>query len=267
MFLFASCSKNTEEYFQLDNKTTRGYDYNSLPKAVYITFDDLKEIKSAFDTMNSEEFATYMENEKFNHYLTGTWDFENSKALIEELFLTTVPLLDGNENNFPEIGFYWERNEVQQLVFFDENSRASVYSYTPKSGRTENSFFGANNENAVLLKELTCNGVSVFVYKTNNKESFFADVFADGTHIFMSTKHIDSINKIEECFTRLKFVKIGDLLDKSDKEKATQIISNTELSGEKVTEETEFVITETNTASDITTEIFTKDYSETIATQ
>lgn len=227
LFIFSSCGKMYEKEILSDSNAIDTYDYDGLPMVVYATLTELKEIKAAFDSMQPDEFVEYMKNEKNEHYISGMRNYESAKDLLDELAATTVPLLDGNEKNFSEIGFYWERNEVQQLIFFNENSRVSSYNYTPKSGRDECDAFGSNNEKALLLKELNYNGVSALVYKTDKEETFFADVFVDDTYIFMRTKDIETIEEFEICFSRLQFVKIADLLNGTYTE-TTQVEGNLE---------------------------------------
>ncbi|MBQ8015721.1 MAG: hypothetical protein IJ264_06015 [Clostridia bacterium] len=191
-------------------------DYSS-PEIIITSFNDLKEIKFALNTMDSASFISYMHENYSNLVLNGMRDSETTRNLLEELETTTILLLKGSSVLDDDFSFYHKRNEVHQLVFFDENSRVSAYNYTPQSGRDENSAFGVNNEKAVLIEELNCNGVSVFVYKTDSEETYFADAFANDTYIFMRTKDIKTIEDIESCFSRLEFVKIGDLLNETEK--------------------------------------------------
>lgn len=266
VFLLASCSQNYKTNTPIKNDMEIN-EYSGMPMVVYATLAELKEIKNAFDDMEPDEFYEYIKNEKTEQFISGMRNYERTKDLLEELTETSVPLLDGDENNFTEIGFYWENNIIHQKVSWSENQRISVLIDTVKSSRPKELQL---NDNAVFVsvKNIKNENYTANLYKVENADySFFADVTVDGTYIVLRTLDFYEMEEFEECFTRLKFVKIGDLLDKSNIEVTTENISHTEPSGEEVSDKTEVITTETNMVSDITAEIVTEDYSETEATE
>ncbi len=185
---------------------------NSGPHIIYISIDELRDIKRALSTMTPSEFMIYMGEEQSRHEFSGMKNYEISQTLMDELERTTIVLLDGKEDSVDKLMFYWERNEVQQMMFFDENSRVSLYIYTPEINRGT---FGDNNETAVFQKTIENDDVTAHVYKTEDDESFCADVFVGETYIFMRSFEIKTIEDFETCFARLEFVKIGDLLSET----------------------------------------------------
>lgn len=90
---------------------------NSSPMIIFIGFDELKEIKKAYDTMTEDDFQAYMETEHIDTYMTGMWDYESSTAILNEMCSTYVPVLDNNPSNLSELAFYWQIHQIDQLVF------------------------------------------------------------------------------------------------------------------------------------------------------
>ena len=84
---------------------------------IFIGFDELKEIKKAYDTMTEDDFQAYMETEHIDTYMTGMWDYESSTAILNEMCSTYVPVLDNNPSNLSELAFYWQIHQIDQLVF------------------------------------------------------------------------------------------------------------------------------------------------------
>lgn len=241
VLLFSSCGKESETSKLPSNNLTESYsenNQNSAPMVVYATLTDLKEIKSAFDSMQPDEFMDYMENEKFNQYITGMWDYENSKALFDELCATTIPLLDGDEKNFSEIGFYWKNNSIHQLIFFDDVQRVSALIDTVKSTQPKELQLG-DDVNFISVKPIDNDNYTAQIYEVENADySFFADIITDDTYIVLRSHDIQTIEDFESCFARLEFVKIGDLLKEVSIE-ATQPENNSEttLTTEETTQE------------------------------
>lgn len=189
---------------------------NSSPLIIYATFEDLKEIKYAFNTKEPDEFMEYMEKEKTEQYMTGFDGYENSKKLLEELSSTSLPLLDGNTENFYEISFYQEDSSINQIVKFDDEKRASTIIYTPNSSVTSELTF---DDNTVIVSEKTIfvDDCEVKLYETeNNYYQFFAETVSDGSYIVLRSINIECMEDFENCIKKLKFVKIGDLIENSE---------------------------------------------------
>ena len=200
--------------------------HNSAPYIISVTVDELREIKKAVNTMREDDFKEYMYENHYGAIVNGMNTIENAKHLMEEFESTAIPILDGDETCFNKLLFYHERNEIQCIIPYTENSVLTFNIYTPKSNRKESDVFGINNSDAVLQNELNTDNISASIYKTDTEDEFFADVFAGNTYIFIRTGGIQDIEEFEECFSRLEFRKIGDLLNETTEE--TSLADKTE---------------------------------------
>lgn len=223
--VFSSAENNTEQKNTLKEQeaisisTTKNpvsssayYEQNSGPMIISVTLDNLIKIKKILNTVSPDDFTEYMEKNELTLAMNGMRDYENTLDIMNELESTYFPLLDGDKNNFSESSFYWERNEVQTITFFDEESRIVSYIYTPKSYRAEYGRFG-DNEKAVFVEKIENDLLSANIYKTEEEDCYCIDLVVDDTYIFMRTHEIQTIEELEADFARLKFVKIGDLLN------------------------------------------------------
>ncbi len=208
-----STTKRTDNRY---NKKPTENIQNSSPMIVYFTLSDLKEVKQAYDTMDANDFMAYMENEKFELYIQGFGEsYENSCILIEELCNTTLPVLDGNSQNVSELAFYWQINQIDQLIFFDETKRASVIIYTPNSTETKSLPFtdvGVSLENTFKV-----NGYTINIYDKVKKETsdieFYAEVISDEIYMVFRSADILSVDDFSTELNKLEFIKIKDLLE------------------------------------------------------
>lgn len=185
----------------------------SAPMILFLELSELKEIKHAFDTMEPAEFQTYMEKEHVNTCMNGMWDYESSTALLNEMCSTYVPVLDNDPDNLSEFQFYWERNDIYQLLIFSEEQRASVLIDTVNNTEPKELQFDGE---AVCISEKTIerDNYTAHLYEYENADyRFFADLLIDNTYIVLRSGWIDTMEEFEECFNRLTFVKIGDLLN------------------------------------------------------
>lgn len=186
---------------------------NSSPVYILIELDELREVKKAYDSMTADDFQEYMENEHTDTYMTGMWDYENSTALLGELCSTYVPVLDNKPKNTSEFGFYWKDNSIHQLVIFDGDKRASVIINTVENTEPKELQFD-NDAVCLFQKNIEKDNYIAHLYEYQNTDyRFYADVLIDDTYIVFRSDWIDTMEEFEECFNRLTFVKIGDLLN------------------------------------------------------
>ena len=227
--------------------------HNSAPYIVSVTVAELRAIKNAVNTMSEEDFKEYMYENHYGASVNGMNTIENAKFLMEEFEETTIPVLDEDETCFNKLLFYHERNEIQCVIPYTESIAMTFNIYTPKSDRKENGVFGINNSNAVLQKELNADNILASIYKTDTKDEFFIDVFADNTYIFVRTAGIQDIKDFEECFSRLEFVKTGDLLNETAEESSLVDKTEAEITLQEETEaDTTTVVSEEATVPDQT---------------
>lgn len=193
------------------NKTTEEA-HESAPMIIFLSLDELKEIKNAFDTMKADEFQAYIENEHSGAYMNGMWDYENSTALLDEMCSTYIPLLDGDVQKLDNFSFYQESNSILQLIIFDEDKRASVIINTFKSTKPKKLEF-SNEAMCISEKTIEKDNYIAHLYEYQNTDyRFYAEILIDDTYIILRSGRIDTMEDFEECFNRLSFVKIGDLL-------------------------------------------------------
>lgn len=189
---------------------------NSSPIILYFDLSDLQEIKQAYETMNPDDFMVYMETEKTNIYMTGFEDYESSGNMLKKLSSTTIPLLDGNPDNFPEQAYYPKNDSVDSLVFFDDNKRFIVSAENAETDSPKGLKLDSESE-IISEKAFETDAYSATIYEVSNDYyAYFATVEINDSYIVMRSMGIDSVEDFEECFKRLQFVKIGDLLEQTD---------------------------------------------------
>lgn len=216
LLLFTGCIAKTEE---ITNKGSL-YEYskniqNSAPMIIRLTLNELAEIKNAFDSMSPDEFIEYIQSEKSRQHSGGFWDYENSKNLLEELLSTSIVLLDENSESIKGISFYWERNEIQQVVFFEEEKSVSAIIYTANCTSPKELQLG---DEAEITASKTVEKDSWFarLYDVKNADyKFFAEIFAEDTYIILRANNIESFDEFEGVFSRLSFVRMSDLIKES----------------------------------------------------
>ncbi len=261
IFLLVSCSRDPVTSKSSAGSLTATHDLNGVPMIMYATFEDLKDIKNEYDTKDSDGFMSYLENEKTKQYMTGMWNYDNASVLINELCSTVVPLLDCNIDNFGEIAFYWESYSVYQLIMFDESKRVLVSIDTVNSTQPKELQLGVDAE-FVTVKDVQNDCYSAKLYEVKNADYlFFADIYVEDTYIVLKTMNIETFEEFEACFARLEFVKIGDLLERSNTETTNaESVSHTGLSDEEAT-------TEINIATELSVESVTYDLFEAETTE
>ncbi len=187
---------------------------NSSPMIIFIGLKELKEVKAAYDSMTADDFQAYMETEHIDTYMTGMWDYENSTVLLDELCSTYVPVIDNNSDNLSEFAFYWQINQIDQLIYFDSPQRASAIIYTSESGKEKSLPF--TNVKVTLAESIARDNYTINIYDKVEKNiddiEFYAEVIFEDTYIVFRSADIETTEEFSQQLNRLTFVKIGDLL-------------------------------------------------------
>ena len=187
---------------------------NSSPMIIFIGLNELKEVKEAYDSMTAIDFQKYMETEHIEIYMSGMWDYENSTDLIDELCSTYVPIPENNSDNLSEFAFYWEINQIDQLVYFNSPQRASVIIYTSESTKEKNLPF--TNVKVTLAESIVKDNYTINIYDKVEKNvadiEFYAEIIFEDTYIVFRSADIETTEEFSQQLNRLTFVKIGDLL-------------------------------------------------------
>ncbi len=182
------------------------------PYVLRESLDDLKQIKLASETMSESEFAEFMDEKFSTESMNGINSLETANKVLQELEETYIPLLDNDEENFSRISFYHEKNEIYQLISFDDETRLSTYVYTPENNREKKIQF-SEESNITTVQSVKIGEYNVNLYEVEDADySFFADVIIYDTYIIFKGKPNHSFEEYKAVLNRLTFVKIGDLL-------------------------------------------------------
>jgi len=210
-------TSKVKEYLEKTSTTVQSVSQKDTedvpPYMLTVDLNDLKQIKTAVETMDEAEFTEYMSENFASEVINGMDTIESTKQILNELEETYIAVLDGKEDNVSMLSFYLEKNEIYQLVSFDDKYRMSSSSYTAQSTRQKSLKFVENSSVAdswVAEKE----GFSANLYRLENSDyPFLADVLIEDTYIVLKSKSILSFEDFKTYFARLEFVKIGDLLN------------------------------------------------------
>ncbi len=212
LIFLTSCSRGSIDIVNTENQN---YENNSGPQMIVASFDELKRVKEALESMDSDEFMKYLKENHRDFIMNGMYDYESTKKILEELKSTTVLLSDNGNIADIEFSFYRERNEVHVFYSLLDNKRAACYSFTPNSQTNDNRSLSLN-ENLVFEKNIIKNGVAVKVYSSSYADrGFHAEIKNEGTYISFWINQKQTIDEFEKDFEKLKLVKIGDLLSET----------------------------------------------------
>lgn len=251
---FAGCQNEDRTVTESSKSTVSENISHEAPYIIPVTIDKLRQIKSALSTMNNDEYKIYMNENHYGPFMNGMDDLEDAEIFMEEFETTTIPVLDGIEENISKLALYCEDNCIHHLIIYDseEKQRTSVWTYTAKSTRPRVMNFGDEVE-VVTVKTIETDRYTANLYKTINADyKFFGEITVDDSYIILRSFDIETMEEFEECFSRLEFRKIGDLMNEIPEE-----TSETKITEENVTvqeevssaelpvpEQTEAVITE-----------------------
>lgn len=172
--------------------------------------EDLRRIKKATQTVDESEFEDYMKNNFSTEAVNKMDSLENTKAILDELESSYAVVLDDKQNDL-NFAFYVDSHLFHQIVFFDEQRRIAANVHTPENNKPKTPNF---EENSVLetisLEEYGYDGN---IYVIEGSEHFFADIIIEESYILIRSHGIETLEDFENCFSRLSFVKIGDLIE------------------------------------------------------
>ncbi len=177
------------------------------PPVVYFTLESFAEFKQAYNTMSEKEFTEFLYTHG-DHY-EDIESREKAKEIIEITENTTVPLLDGNKENFYKIAVYLESYDLFQPIIFSETRNVGCTYYNSKTKPQAIRSF-KNDGDEAFVKEVVSNGVTAKVYYEYNQ--YFIEFEVDETQVFGRFIETDNVEQIEADFARLSFAKIGDLI-------------------------------------------------------
>ena len=214
----------------IEEVTTDKNDHGSMPSIISATIDDLKAIRNAADTMSQEEYNTYMISNYSGKYINGMHSLESTKKILNEFEETTIPVLDGNAKNVSKLLLYRDSHCIDQLIIYDSEEiyRTSVWIYTVDSEKSEVLEFGEEVE-IVSTETIETDKYTAKLYETRNADyKFFGEITVDNSYIVLRSFGMEEMKEFEECFSRLEFRKIGDLMNEAAEETSSADKTETE---------------------------------------
>ena len=258
LVLFSGCQYNK---IGVEEVTTDKNEHGSMPRIISATIDDLNAIRNAADTMSQEEYNTYMISNYSGYYIDGMHGLESTKTILEEFEKTTIPVLDGNEKNVSKLLLYRDSHCIDQLIIYDSEEiyRTSVWIYTVDSEKSEVLEFGEEIE-IVSTETIETDRYTAKLYETRNADyKFFGEITVDDSYIVLRSFGMEKMEEFEECFSRLEFIKIGDLMNEAAEEPSSEEKTETETTTQ---EEPETEIT-----TDIPEETTVPEQTEAVTTE
>ena len=197
---------------------------------IMVTIDELRIIRNAVNTMPEDEFKSFMfwnHGSAFNNSINN---LKNAKTLMEELEATTIPVLDGDINNISKLSFDCDDNYIYQFIAYDSEmiQRIGARIYTANyTGPKEKKL--TKDIKLFSIKNIKNDKYTVKLYETRNADDkFIAEISIDGSYIVLRSGGIETMDQFEECFSRLEFRKIGDLLNEMPEETSEEVSSENE---------------------------------------
>ena len=227
IIFFAGCQNETVTNPETNITDT---EHNSAPFIIPVVLDELKDIRNILSFMQEDDFREYMYENHYGAFVNGMYTIENAKLLMKEFEETTIPVLDGDVENVSKLLLYRDSNCIHNLIIYDseEIQRTSVWVYTVNSTKPKVMEFGEEVE-IVSIKNLETDSYTANLYETKNADyKFFGEITVDNSYIILRSFGIETIEEFEECFSRLEFRKIGDLLDEIPEETTENALSENE---------------------------------------
>lgn len=183
------------------------------PDNLRLNIGVLKDLKSAIDTMDDDEFSKYLKTVERNQY-TSVWfesidTAEEIRNLLAEIENTYVAVLDTVSNDDVSFIYYFEEKRIFQSVSYTENLRFAFDFYV--SG--EPTFLYSTVINTDYVTSVEINSVKADIHKSESRAGFCVDAVFDGQKFTFRVTEEQTLEEFEETFSRLKFVKIGDLIN------------------------------------------------------
>ena len=207
-------------------------EHSSAPYIISVMLDELKDIRNAVNSMQEDDFKEYMYENHYGAIVNGMNTIEKTNLLTEEFEETTIPVLDGDAKNVSKLLLYRESHCIHNLIIYDseEIQRTSVLVYTVNHTNTNtNAMNFTKNTEFISIKNIESDEYTAKLYETNIADcKFIGEITIDGSYIVLRSGGIDKMEEFEECFSRLEFRKIGDLMNEiPSKTPETEITAET----------------------------------------
>ena len=225
VIFFAGCQNETVTNPEINVTDAK---HNSAPYIISVMLDELKDIRDAVNSMQEDDFKEYMYENHYGAIVNGMNTIEKARVLMEEFEATTIPVLDGDAKNVSKLLLYRDSNCIHNLIIYDseEIQRTSVLIYTVNHTEANAMSFTEDVE-FISTKNIENDRYIAKLYETNIEDyKFYGEVTIDDSYIVLRSGGIETLEEFEECFSRLEFIKIGDLLNETTEE--TSLADKTE---------------------------------------
>lgn len=247
VIFIVGCQNDTATNPETNETDTK---HNSGPYIISVVLDELKDIRNAVNTMQEDDFKEYMYENHYGAIVNGMNTIEKAKVLMEEFEETTIPVLDGDAKNVSKLLLYRDYHCIDQLIIYDSEEiyRTSVWIYTVDSEKSEVLEFGEEVE-IVSTETIETDKYTAKLYETRNADyKFFGEITVDNSYIVLRSFGMEEMKEFEECFSRLEFIKIGDLMNEAAEETSSADKTETTIQEETETEITTEIPEETTLA-------------------
>ena len=258
LVLFSGCQNEIATNSETNVTDTK---HNSAPYIISVMLDELKDIRDAVNSMQEDDFKEYMYENHYGAIVNGMNTIEKARVLMEEFEATTIPVLDGDAKNVSKLLLYRDSNCIHNLIIYDseEIQRTSVLIYTVNHTEANAMSFTEDVE-FISTKNIENDRYIAKLYETNIEDyKFYGEVTIDDSYIVLRSGGIETMEEFEECFSRLEFIKIGDLMNEAAEEPSSEEKTETETTTQEEPE--------TETTTDIPEETTLPEQTEAVTTE
>lgn len=196
-----------------ESKEEESHENTPYPNNLRLNIGVLKDLKSAVNTMNDDEFNEYLKNLEKNKFtlvwLESTDTAEKLKSLLDDIENTYVAVLDTSTVDDISFIYYFEEKRIFQAVSFTENLRFAFDFYVSR----EPIYLYSTVIDTEYVTSVEINSVKADIHKSESRAGFCVDAVFDGQKFTFRVTEEQTLEEFEETFSRLEFVKIGDLIN------------------------------------------------------
>ena len=213
-------TKKTTKYFESETDSLKTSKTQSSSKSeesppsdtVSLNIITLRHVKKAAETMNDEEFFSYLQ---YNYFDAINCDFDTPEKFlsfleqIENIYIAKLPY---DDESIKSLNYKIGQSEVFQSILMHDSLRFAFNFYVS----VEPNFYYSTLDGSEYIKSIENNSIKADVYKTKSIEGYCADAVIYNQCANFRASEAQTLEEFETDFARLEFVKIGDLLNEAD---------------------------------------------------
>ncbi len=191
-------------------KSELNYENAPYPYDLYFSINTLKNLKAVAETANDQEFADYLERNKFDLvWCEAVNTVEKFNALLDDIQNTYIAVFDNETVGDANLIYHLDEKRIVQIVSFTENCRFVFDFYVSR----EPIYLYSTVIDTEYVTSVENNSVKADIHQSESREGFCVDAVFDGQKFTFRVTEEQTIEEFEETFSRLEFVKIGDLIN------------------------------------------------------